>query len=97
MPAALSQHATPKASRYLQQLCKHFAHKVEVDYSETEGTAALPGGRLALRATEDALHVRIEGESARDLCKARYVLEDHLIRFAFRDGLMGLDWRYEAE
>ena len=30
---------TPNASKYLQQLCKHFAHKVDVEYDETRGKA----------------------------------------------------------
>ena len=33
---------TPNASKYLQQLCKHFEHKVAVVFDESEGRAALP-------------------------------------------------------
>ena len=96
MPTAVSVYESPKAARYLQQLCKHFAHKVSVTHSETEGRAELPGGALTLTATDTALHIRIDGEDARAIAKARYILEDHLLRFAFREGLMGLDWRYET-
>ena len=28
---------TPNASKYLQQLCKHFGHRVEETHTETEG------------------------------------------------------------
>ncbi len=97
MTTAISVYETPKASRYLQQLCKHFAHKVPATHSETDGRAELPGGVLSLRATARALEIRIAGEGARELAKARYILEDHLIRFAFKEGLLGLDWRYEAD
>ncbi|MEM9060857.1 MAG: DUF2218 domain-containing protein [Pseudomonadota bacterium] len=96
MPTATSQFATPNASRYLKQLCKHFAHKVEADFDDAEGRAALPGGQLILNAGPEALTIRIEGEDTRGMTKARYVLEDHLVRFAFRENLLGLHWSFEA-
>lgn len=40
--------ATAQASKYLQQLCKHFAHKVEVTYGAQSGSAALPPGPASL-------------------------------------------------
>lgn len=94
MPIATSRFATPNASRYLQQLCKHFAHKVEVEYTEAEGRADLPGGRLTLLASAGALDIRVESEDVKGLTKARYVLEDHLVRFAFREGLIGMQWSF---
>lgn len=36
---------TPNASKYLQQLCKHFAHKVAVVFDETEGRRRCRRGR----------------------------------------------------
>lgn len=94
MPTATSQFATPNASRYLKQLCKHFAHKVESEFSASEGSAELPGGKLVLTADANALSIRIEGEDAKGMTKARYVLEDHLVRFAFREELLGLHWKF---
>jgi len=97
MPSAASTFATQNASRYLQQLCKHFSHKVKVEYSRQSGSAELPGGKLKLEATSAALLVRLESEAPRDLVKARYILEDHLVRFAFKEKLLGLNWTYEAD
>ena len=48
---------TPNASKYLVQLCKHFAHKIEVVYSDTEGTAHFPGGIAQFHADEKTLSV----------------------------------------
>ena len=45
MPTPLTStglFATDKASRYLQQLCKHFGHKADVRFDATSGEAALP-------------------------------------------------------
>jgi hypothetical protein len=47
---------TGAASRYLQQLCKHWSHKMVVEFTAQEGTIAFPNGsRLALRAGDDSL------------------------------------------
>lgn len=85
--------ATPRASQYLQQLCKHFAHKVEARFDETFGEVEMPGGRIRLRAEADALHVAVEGETTTAFLQARHVFEEHLVRFAFRENAGPLDWR----
>ena len=95
MPTAISQFETPNASRYLQQLCKHFAHKVASEFNESAGIVELPGGKLSLKTQGHTLSIWIEGEDAKGMTKARYVLEDHLVRFAFRENLLGLYWTFE--
>lgn len=95
MLRAVSQFESPKASQYLQQLCKHFAHKVEASHSATEGRAELPGGLLTMQASGTMLQIEIVGEGPREIAKARYILEEHLIRFAHRENLLSLDWRFE--
>ena len=83
---------TPNASKYLQQLCKHFAHKIEVEFDETSGRAALPPGPATLTATDDGLRVEISAETDEGLQRARGVIDDHLKRFAFREGFEHMAW-----
>lgn len=94
MPANIShgRFETPNASRYLQQLCKHFAHKTEVAFDETRGTAKLPGGPAILSAADDALIVTLEAADAEGLAKSKYVIDSHLERFAFREDFKGMVW-----
>lgn len=87
---------TEQASKYIAQLCKHFAHKVDAEHSEDEGQAALPGAQLTLKATPGALEISLQSDTLRDLTKGRYILEDHLVRFAFREELYCLDWKVEC-
>ena len=47
MPVATTRFQTPHAAKYVQQMCKHFAHKVTVEEVGGEGRFALPP---ALRA-----------------------------------------------
>ena len=84
--------ATPHASRYLQQLCKHFAHKVEVAYSPGEGTAMLPPGPAKMRATADNLRIEITGPDTEALERARFIIDSHLVRFAHREAFEQMDW-----
>lgn len=55
---------TANGSKYLQQLCKHFAHKVPATWTETEGQAALPAGTVRFTAAADSLHMQCEAEDA---------------------------------
>lgn len=84
---------TPKASRYLQQLCKHFAHKVDAEFDAEKGRAALPGGETRLAADADALSIAVEGAAPADMVRVRFVVEEHLLRFAFREDMQPLDWQ----
>jgi len=84
--------ATARASAYLQQLCKHFAHKVEASHDTHSGRAALPGGVTRLEATPEDLMITIEGDSPEGVSQACAIVEDHLLRFAFRENLAPLNW-----
>lgn len=81
--------ATSHGSRYLQQLCKHWSHKFTVDFTPQQGKIDLGEGRtVALQADDAALTVEVE---AADLPRMQQVVEDHIVRFAFRETL-SFDW-----
>ncbi|MEM8848837.1 MAG: DUF2218 domain-containing protein [Pseudomonadota bacterium] len=84
--------STPYASRYLQQLCKHFAHKVEAEHTPEQGTAALPPGRADMTATPDILRITVRGRDPQALEQARHIIDSHLVRFAHREGFKTMTW-----
>ncbi len=94
---------TTSASRYLQQLCKHWAHKFEVAFTPTDGTIVFPkdvrGATFAADATvtfearEDALDVRITASEPQQLEGVKGAIASHLDRFAFREAPLPFDWR----
>lgn len=96
MYVTTARYPTAHASKYLQQLCKHFAHKTEVEYDETKGHCALEAGPAELRAEEDALLVRVTAEDAKGLIQSRFVIDIHLVTFAHREGFLGLTWQFES-
>lgn len=84
--------ATPNGSKYLQQLCKHFSHKIDVEFTETEGTATFAFGAAHLIADKSGLTIRFELEEADTLPSAKGVIDSHLERFAFREDFKNMDW-----
>jgi hypothetical protein len=84
------------ASRYLQQLCKHFAHKIEVRFDPASGEIALPPGPARLTADDTQLTVQIAAEDAAGLERARGIIDKHLVRFAFREGFEHMAWQGAA-
>ena len=67
MTKAKATAAVPTAhgSRYLQQLCKHWSHKFETEFSADAGRINLGGTALHLTAAPDALTMTLTtGEAA---------------------------------
>lgn len=93
---------TAHASRYLQQLCKHWAHNLEVSYTPEAGSVVFPhnargadwpgDGRLTLTAHADALECCVEGSSPEHLEGLKGVVASHLDRFAFREAPLSFPW-----
>lgn len=86
-------YASPRASQYLQQLCKHFAHKTEVTFDARQGRVELPSGPAEMAATDALLTVTICAADVEALPRARHVIDKHLAIFAHREGFEALDWR----
>ncbi len=83
---------TDHASRYLQQLCKHFAHKRPVSFDEHSGQISLMAGECRLTADDAKLTVFVEAPDPSQLEQLQDVVVRHLVRFAFREEL-SVDWR----
>ena len=88
-----ARYPSPNASRYVQQLAKHFAHKIEVQLDADSAEFTLQAGSVRLEAKDDMLLARVEAEDAKSLIDARYAIDKHLVIFAFREGFAGLEWQ----
>ncbi|MFK3890139.1 DUF2218 domain-containing protein [Sphingomonas sp. NPDC079357] len=94
MTVRVARVPTHSASRYLQQLAKHWSHKMEVSFSEQEATIAFPdGATLELRADSETLDVRLVVPEDGDVARMEEVVASHLNRFAFREAPLTFDWR----
>lgn len=94
---------TDKGSRYLQQLCKHWAHNMAVEFDAQNGKVTFPkdargaewpgDGIFTMAAGSDVLTCRIEATSAGQLEGLKGAVERHLNRFAFREGDLSYPWQ----
>lgn len=87
--AATAVVETPRASGYLQQLCKHFAHKAPTSFDASEGRVAFAMGECLLRASPDGgvLTMTASAATNADLEHVQEIVGGHLERFAFREQL----------
>ncbi len=89
---AEAQIPTASASKYLQQLCKHFQHKLPATFDAQAGQITFPLGQTRLAADDQTLTIRLEAASDEDMERLKEVVVRHLARFAFREELK-VEWR----
>ncbi|WP_424926535.1 DUF2218 domain-containing protein [Amaricoccus tamworthensis] len=87
---------TPNAGKYIGQLCKHFGHKVEVEYDETTGRAELPLGTAHMVARDGVMEVVMDVSDESRLSMAKDVIDRHLVTFAFREDFQNMNWTETA-
>ncbi len=91
----VSEAETPSASKYLQQLCKHFAHKVPSTWSTEAGAVEFPFGHCEMQAADHRLSIRCSTPDEGNLPRLQGVIDSHIATFAFREKLQ-LQWRRET-
>lgn len=104
--SATASVPTDNGSRYLQQLCKHWAHNLAVDYTTRKGAIIFPKNARGANWPDDAtvvmeampgtLECRIGASAAEQLNGLKEALARHLDRFAFREAPLRFDWRSEV-
>ncbi|WP_439596419.1 DUF2218 domain-containing protein [Falsiroseomonas sp.] len=82
---AVAEVPTPQAGRYLQQLCKHFQHKLPATFDATTGHIPFPLGDCRLEARDGVLWMEVTAADAEKLAQLQDVVARHLLRFAFRE------------
>lgn len=102
-PGAIATVPTASASRYLQQICKHWSHTHEVTFTPDHGTVRFPAeGRagtfpdnalVTFDARLEELLVRIDASAPEQRDAMKGVVSRHLDRFAFREAPLRFDWR----
>jgi hypothetical protein len=92
MSSEIGRAATAHASRYLQQLAKHWAHNHEVTFDAQSADIALRGNRVELRAEPAALVAILTPGPEGNAARLRQVFEDHINRFAFREAPLPFEW-----
>lgn len=103
MTLAIAHVPTDNGSRYLQQLCKHWSHNLEVSYTPDDGTVTFPrnargadwpgDATMTLIALPHLLECRLQATAPEQLEALKEVVARHLDRFAFREAPLSFDWQ----
>jgi uncharacterized protein len=92
MPIVSANVPTANGSKYMQQLCKHWSHKQDVEFSEEKGVVRFPAAIVAFEARADDLAVTIDAPEKETVERMKGVVASHLDRFAFREAPLKFDW-----
>jgi len=94
---------TAHASRYLQQLCKHWAHNLVVEFDAERGKIVFPrdargatwagDAAVTFQAGDRTLDCRIDASEAGQRMALEGAVQRHLERFAFREAPFTLSWK----
>ncbi len=94
---------TAHASKYLQQLCKHWQHNLAVEFTADHGTVTFPkdargadwpgDALVTFDAGPDTLSVRIDASVDGQREGLEGAVARHLDRFAFREAPLPFDWQ----
>lgn len=93
MARETAQVPTSNGARYLQQLCKHWSHKLDVEFNETDGIVRFPNAVATMKADVERLTVTVEAGDEETLERMKGVVASHLDRFAFREAPLSFDWK----
>lgn len=92
MRRELARVPTENGARYLQQLCKHWSHKLDVELDGSTGIVRFPDAVATMTAEGDALLVLVEAADEGTVERMKGVVAKHLDRFAFREAPLRFDW-----
>lgn len=93
---------TTHASKYLQQVCKHWEHNLQVEFDAQAGRIVFPRDArgaawagdavVTFTALPDTLECRIDASEPGQLAGLKGAVERHVDRFAFREAPLGYPW-----
>lgn len=82
MPISRAEIATESGERLIKRLCKHWAHKLEVEHQGSEGRVSFEDGSCLMWAAPDKLQVAVEALDEEGLDRLEGVVASHLERMA---------------
>jgi len=82
MPAMNARVTSANPGRLINRLGKHFRHKIEAEWTETDGVLRFSIGVCWLTAEDNELRLECQSDTEKELEELGQVVASHLIRFA---------------
>lgn len=86
---------TRSGDKYVQQLCKHWAHKLDTRIEGDIGTVTFPSATAVLAADRQGIAISISGQDREDVERLTDVVARHIDRFAFREAPLNYEWAWQ--
>lgn len=89
-----------KPERYIQQLVKHWGHKMATTYDEGDGMGVFPFSEhtnAVMTAHNNGIGITLTTADREENVRMRGVIEEHLDRFAFREAPLEYEWKDAEE
>ncbi|MFC3285600.1 DUF2218 domain-containing protein [Litchfieldella rifensis] len=87
MPISRAEIATESGAKLINRLCKHWAHKLDVEQSDGQARVAFEEGTCLMQATNGQLTIALEALDDESLDHLESVVHSHLERMAGKDEL----------
>lgn len=94
MSEARATVPTQSGGKYVQQLCKHWSHKLPVQLEGDTGVVTFDTAVTTMKAGPEAIEVTIRGEDREAVERLKDVVARHLDRFAFREAPLTFEWTW---
>jgi hypothetical protein len=78
---------TDEPARFMKQLCRHFGHKLEVEFGDDRGSIVFPAGRCDLAVEPGVLVLVTSSETVEGAAQVADVIARHLLRFGLKSNL----------
>ncbi len=96
MTIAVATVPTANGGKYVRQLCKHWAHKLEVELDGDRGVVRFPEATAVMEGRANAIRIELSAKDGETVERMKDVIERHLDRFAFREAPLAYDWAVAA-
>ncbi|WP_189466905.1 DUF2218 domain-containing protein [Litchfieldella qijiaojingensis] len=87
MPISRAEIATDSGAKLIDRLCKHWAHKLDVEKSEGQARVTFEAGTCLMYAKDGKLTVALEALDDESLDRLEEVVDSHLVRMAGKEDL----------
>ena len=89
-----------KPEKYIQQLVKHWGHKMATSYDDGDGMGVFPFSEhtnAVMTAHSDGIGITLTTADQEENERMRGVIERHIDRFAFREVPLTYEWKDTEE
>lgn len=87
MPISRAEIATESGDKLINRLCKHWAHKLEVEQGEETSRVTFDNGSCLMQAEPGKLRIAVEALDEEGLDQLEGVVASHLERMAGKEPL----------